>query len=115
MIADKTDPLPGTPNLDLDSLPDPNSNNAQDQQQPPQLAKLPQAMDAALLHEELSAKLDPTKNAQAKAMSQQAAPTPAPAALNTPPPPETPMPISHQPMLSPVHPPIPDPFDILNR
>ena len=113
MIADKTDPLPGTPNLDLDSLPDPN-NNAQDQQ-PPQLAKLPQAMDAGLLHEELSAKLEPTKNPQARAMSQQAAPTPPPTALNTPPAPETPMPISQQPMLSPVHPPIPNPFDILNR
>jgi hypothetical protein len=115
MIAEKANPLPGAPDLDLDSLPDQSGENTHNQQQagqPVQLPELPQAMDAGLLHDELTAKLNPSKVAQAGAKSQQ---TPQPPKPATPPPPETPSPISQQPQLSPVHAPLPNPFDILNH
>ncbi|HEX4139427.1 MAG TPA: hypothetical protein VHY09_03710 [Candidatus Methylacidiphilales bacterium] len=109
-IADKSNPLPGTPDLNLDSLPD--QTNTQNTQQADEPAQLPEAMDAGLLHEELKEKLDPQKPTPAKvAVQQPVQPTTTP----TPPAPEAPEPINKQPQLSPEHAPLPNPFDILNR
>jgi hypothetical protein len=111
MIADKNNPLPGTPSLNLDSLPDPSSPDAQNQQQQPELPGLRQPLDAGLLHQEMTAKL---------ALAQPAVPgqkntLPTPAPPPAPPPPETPEPISKQPQLSPVHAPLACPFDMFNH
>jgi hypothetical protein len=113
-VADKADPLPGAPDLNLDSLPDPNGTNRHDQAQPGALPELPQvgqAMDAGLLHEEMKAKLNSGKPVPANAQPQDQ----QPAKPTAPPPPEAPSPINQQPQLSPVHAPLPSPFDILNH
>ncbi len=112
MVADKTGPLPGAPDLSLDSLPDPNSNDLP--QRPDAQAQLPQvaqAMDSDQLHAALDTKLKSPKvalNTTEKQVEQPPKPV-------VPPPPETPSPISQQPQISPVHAPLPSPFDILNR
>ncbi len=111
LIADKADPLAG-PDLNLDSLPDSNDGNAQNSQ-PAELPQLPEALDENLLHAQQTAKLEGLKGAQAKAKAQP--PVQAPTAAATPPPPEAPDPISKQPQISPVHAPLPNPFDILNH
>jgi len=113
MIADKADPLPGMPNLNLDSLADPSVTNPQNPQQPPELPETPQPLDAGLLHQEMSIKLAPAQPLQATASSQKTAQKAA--APPAPPPQETPEPISKQQQLSPVHAPLPSPFDIINR
>ena len=114
MTADKANPLPGMPNLNLDSLPDPTSTDAQSQQQQPELPEIRQPLDAGLLHQEMSVKLAPAQPLQVTASAQKNA-QPTPATPPAPPPPETPEPINKQPQLSPVHAPLPTPFDILNR
>ena len=110
MVADKSSPLPGTPDLNLDSLPDQNEPSQQPTDGPPQLPQLGQAADADQLHAQMNAKLSSPKMALKTADK----PTPPPAPAQ-PPPPEVPMPISQQPMISPVHAPLPNPYDILNR
>jgi hypothetical protein len=113
MIADKADPLPGMPNLNLDSLADPSVTNPQNPQQAPELPESPQPLDAGLLHQEMNIKLAPAQTLQANASSQKTAQKAA--APPAPPPPETPEPINKQQQLSPVHAPLPSPFDIINR
>jgi len=108
MIADKTNPLPGMPSLNLDSLPDPTATSAQEQAELPQIRE---PVDADLLHQEMTAKAAP---AQPTGATKKQTPQP-PVAPPAPPPPEEPMPISKQPQLSPVHAPVASPFDMLNR
>jgi len=112
MIADKSNPLPGMPNLNLDSLPDPSSTSTQNQQQEAELPEVRQPLDAGLLHQEMTVKLAPTQPLQVNASAQKPQ---QPATPPAPPPQETPEPISKQPTLSPVHAPLPSPFDILNH
>jgi hypothetical protein len=111
MIADKSNPLPGTPSLNLDSLPDSNSPDSQNPQQSQELPELHQPLDAGLLHQQLNAKLT---TAQANASGQKNTPTVV-ATPAAPPPPETPEPISKQPQLSPVHAPLTSPLDMFNH
>ena len=113
MIADKSNPLPGMPSLNLDSLPDPTAPDAQNQQQPQELPELREPLDAGLLHHEMTVKLAPAQPT-ATASSQKNA-QPVPVAPPAPPPPETPEPISKQPQLSPVHAPPMSPLDMFNH
>jgi hypothetical protein len=114
MIADKSNPLPGMPSLNLDSLPDPTAPDAQNQQQSQDLPELRQPLDAGLLHHEMTAKLAPAQPTQATAPGQKNT-LPTPATPPAPPPPETPEPISKQPQLSPVHAPLTSPLDMFNH
>jgi hypothetical protein len=111
-IADKSDPLPGAPDLSLDSLPDQSTQAPPQPGEPPVLPELPQTPDASLLHEEITQKLAPPRATLATAPQEKQAP---PAKPLTPPQPEAPAPISQQPQISPVHAPVPSPFDILNH
>jgi hypothetical protein len=111
MIADKSNPLPGMPSLNLDSLPDPTSPDAQSQPSQPDLPELRQPLDAGLLHQELTAKLASAQPTGSPQKTTQQPPPPPPAPL----PAETPDPVNKQPQLSPVHAPLPTPFDIFNH
>jgi hypothetical protein len=120
MVADKDSPISGTPDLNLGSLPDQNPDDSQanpNADQPAQLPQLPQAMTVDQLHLELNAKLKPTVPAavQGQATAQAQQQNPNQTKPQQPPPPEEPMPISQQPVLSPVHAPLPDPYSILKR
>ena len=111
MIADKSNPLPGMPSLNLDSLPDPTAPGAQDQQT--DLPELRQPLDAGLLHHEMTVKLAPAQPTATASSQKNTLPTPA--TPPTPLPPETPSPISKQPQLSPVHAPLASPLDMFNH
>jgi hypothetical protein len=115
MIAAEKDPLadPNTSDLTLDVLPGESVEHAKaHQDNTDALLQLPQAMDADEFHRAQESELNPPvpKNALA---NQSAAPTPAP------PKPaddyDAPVPISKFPTIAPVHAPIANPYDILNR
>jgi hypothetical protein len=71
-------------------------------------------MDADRMHQQLNAKLQVQSSIPGQSTAQSQPPNPTPP-QNQQLPPETPMPISRQLQLSPVHAPLPNPYDILNR
>ena len=116
MVAAKDNSLDdsGTPDLSLDSLPDESADEARETAA--KRVELPQKMDADQLHKNQTAKLQipgPANVAKtAPTQQQQTAAQPAPVPVN---PADAPVPVTQQPQLNPVHPPIGNPYDILNR
>jgi hypothetical protein len=119
MVAAKDNSLPGAPDLNVDSLPGQNQDEAPTHQatdEPPTLPQTAQVMDSDQLHLQMSAKLQAPNPIQARAAGLQQ--KQAELTVQKPPPPpadEIPMPISQQPQISPVHAPVANPYDILNR
>ena len=117
MVAAKDNPIPGTPDLNLDSLPDQNQDDSPTHQptdEPPQLAQSPHVMDESALHLELNARLKVPNPVAARAAASQPQANTTPVAQPEPVK-EVPMPVTQQPQLSPVHAPVQNPYDILNR
>ena len=123
MVAAKDNSLGDTPtpDLNLDSLPGDNlpgetPEQAEAREQAATRAELPQAMDADKLHEEETAKLTvPTMALQGKPSSSDQPQQPAPPKAIPVNPEDAPIPVTQQQQLAPVHAPIANPFDILNR
>jgi len=111
-IAAKNDPLadPAMSDLTLDVLPDESIEHAREHQDNYNAMQLPEPMDADQLHKTQAASLA-APNAQNAAKTPPAPPVPA-APIEDP---EAPTPVSKLPQINPVHAPIANPFDILDR
>jgi hypothetical protein len=117
MVASKNDPLadPGTPDLSLDSLPNEAQDEAKERQEAATRAELPEVMDADQLHKQETAKLAlPVATLEAAKATDQKQQTTPPKAIPVNPE-DAPVPVTQQTQLNPVHPPIANPYDILNR
>jgi hypothetical protein len=114
LIAAKNNPLadPDVSDLNLEVLPGESIEQARAEQENNNNLQLPLALDADQLHREQAGALNvpsPPKIAQTPAKS------PEPVKTVPTQDPDAPIPVSQVPQISPVRPPIANPFDILNR
>lgn len=112
MIASKDDPSAklDTPDLSLDLLPGETAAQAKAERARENSIQPPQPITADTLHKSLMSSATPPGQTGATTNTASSTPPPVPQVD-----PEAPVPVSQQPVISPVHAPVANPFDILNR